>query len=274
MFVAGDNSDQQFNLPGRMSQYKIEAGSGQHIGDRQEQQDRVALFAAPKAPGTMMAILADGMGGHTGGALAAEQIINSARQLLDEFSPGAQTIENLLARIVHEAHSIIKLSSFSSEKNPHSTMVALVITPDQRAVWAHVGDSRLYIFEGPNCNFCTVDHSYVEKLVSEGKLSRQQAQDHPRANLLTNALGSHKKEPAITFGHRDKLQPGSTFMLCSDGLWHYFSVPEMGAAIAMNSPRGASEMLIRKARERAQGTGDNCSIAIVKLISAAKKLSG
>lgn len=271
LFGAGGNSDQQFNLPGRMSQYKLEAGSGQHIGDRREQQDRVALLAAPKAPGTMMAILADGMGGHTGGALAAEQIINSAQQLFNEYSPGSKTIEDLLGKIVHEAHSIIKLSSFSSEKEPHSTMVALVISPDQRAVWAHVGDSRLYFFEGPNCSHCTVDHSYGEKLISEGKLSRQQAQEHPHSRVLINALGSHKKEPIITFGHRDQLQPDNAFLLCSDGLWHYFSATEMGAAIAMNSPRGASEMLIRKARERADGKGDNCSMAIVKLLHPAKK---
>ncbi|MEO6353128.1 MAG: protein phosphatase 2C domain-containing protein [Oxalobacteraceae bacterium] len=249
-----------------MSQYKLEAGSGQHIGDRQEQQDRVALFAAPKAPGTMLAVLADGMGGRTGGALAAEQIINTAQQLFNEFSPGMETIEVLLGKIVHEAHSIIKLSSFSSEKEPHSTIVALVISPEQRAVWAHVGDSRLYLFDGPNCIHCTVDHSYVERLVSEGKLSRQEAKDHPLSNVLVSALGSHKSEPTITFGTHAKLHSGHAFLLCSDGLWHYFLEPEMGAAIAMNSPRSASEMLIRKSRERANGSGDNCSMAIVKLV--------
>ncbi|WP_025916426.1 PP2C family serine/threonine-protein phosphatase [Herminiimonas sp. CN] len=248
-----------------MSQYKLEAGSGQHIGDRQEQQDRVALFVAPRAPGTMMAVLADGMGGRTGGALAAEQIINSAQQLFNEFSPGLETVETLLSRIVHEAHSIIKLSSFSSEKEPHSTLVALVISPGQ-ATWAHVGDSRLYFFEGPNCSHCTVDHSYVEKLVAEGKLSRQEAINHPLSNVLTNALGSHQSEPTITFGQCDKLQPDTAFLLCSDGLWQHFSALEMGAAIAMNSPRSAAEMLIRKARERANGSGDNCSMAIVKLV--------
>ena len=71
-----------------MSQYKIEAGTGQHIGDRQEQQDRVALFAAPHAPGYMIAVVADGMGGKSGGALAAEQVVRTAKQLFGEFYPG------------------------------------------------------------------------------------------------------------------------------------------------------------------------------------------
>ncbi|MGH8808655.1 MAG: serine/threonine-protein phosphatase, partial [Noviherbaspirillum sp.] len=60
-----------------MSQYRIEAGTGQHIGDRKEQQDRTALFTAPKAPGYVMAIVADGMGGLSGGAFAAEQVIRT-----------------------------------------------------------------------------------------------------------------------------------------------------------------------------------------------------
>lgn len=259
--------DRQFNLPRRMSQYKIEAGTGQHIGDRKEQQDRTALFSAAKAPGYMMAVVADGMGGLTGGALAAEQVISSAKQLFQEFSPQTDQVEALLKRITHEAHSIIKLSSYSSEKEPHSTLVILILTPDRSAIWAHVGDSRLYRFSGPNFVDCTIDHSYVERLVSEGKLTRDEAKNHHLSNILVNVLGSHVNEPYVTIGRYDGLAAGDSFLVCSDGLWHYFSNAELGAAIAMNSPRQASEMLIKKARERACGAGDNCTLAIVKLVA-------
>src|SRR6476660_3494232 len=109
-----------------MSHYKIEAATGQHIGDRKEQQDRVALFAAPRAPGYMMAVLADGMGGLSGGALAAEQVIRTARQAFDLFSPQTDKVDNLLATIARDAHTIIKLTAISSEKLPHSTCVILV----------------------------------------------------------------------------------------------------------------------------------------------------
>src|SRR5579864_9162343 len=120
-----------------MSQYKIEAGTGQHIGDRTEQQDRTALFAAPRAPGYMMAVLADGMGGRSGGALAAEQLIATAKQLFDVFSPNNDTVEQLLRDIAQETHTVIKLSGFSSDKDPHTTMVALVLSPDGVATWGH-----------------------------------------------------------------------------------------------------------------------------------------
>jgi len=252
-----------------MSQYKIEAGTGQHIGDRKEQQDRTALFTAARAPGYVLAVVADGMGGMSGGALAAEQVIRTAKQTFDLFSPQTDDVGKMLETIAHDAHTIIKLTAFSSEKNPHSTMIALVITPDKSAVWAHVGDSRLYRFEGPNCAERTIDHSYVELLVREGKLSRDEAQNHRLSNVLVNALGSHEYEPQVTLRRYDGLKAGDAFLLCSDGLWHYFSDAELGAAIAMNSPRQASEMLIDKARERAGGAGDNCTLAIVKLVEPA-----
>lgn len=256
-----------------MSQYKIEAGTGQHIGDRKEQQDRTALFAAPKAPGYMMAILADGMGGLTGGALAAEQVIRTAKQVFEQFSPLTDDVESMLKTIAHEVHTVIKLSGISSEKQPHSTMVALVLTPEKTAIWAHVGDSRLYRFDGPNFAERTIDHSYVEKLVSESKLTREEAKNHRLSNLLVNVLGTSTSELFVTINRYDGLKAGDSFLLCSDGLWHYFTDIEFGAAIAMNTPREASEMLIKKARERAAGTtADNCTMAIVKLIAPPKEV--
>jgi PPM family protein phosphatase len=261
-----------------MSQYKIEAGTGQHIGDRSEQQDRTDIFGAPKAPGYMMAVIADGMGGRSGGALAAEQVIRTARMVFESFSPATENVETMLKTIGHEAHTIIKLTGLSSEKQPHSTMLVLVITPGKSAIWAHVGDSRIYRFDGPNLAERSIDHSYVEKLVSAGKLTPKEAKDHRLSNLLVNVLGSsnhgeHDGEPYVTIGRHDGLKAGDAFLLCSDGLWPYFTDSELGAAIAMNSPRLASEMLIKKVRERAKaGNADNCTLAIVKLVPAQKEI--
>jgi serine/threonine protein phosphatase PrpC len=250
-----------------VGQYKIEAGTGQHLGDRQEQQDRVALFAAPRAPGYMMAVIADGMGGRSGGALAAEQVVRTAKQAFDLFSPQTDNVEHLLESIARDAHTIIQLTAISSEKEPHSTMVALVITPERDAVWVHVGDSRLYRFSGPNFIERTIDHSYVERLVREGRVARADAQKHRLANVLLSALGTRGSELQVTIGRCRGLKPGDAFLLCTDGLWHYFSDAELGVAIAASSPRQASEMLIAKARERAAGIpADNCSLAIVKVV--------
>jgi len=250
-------------------QYKIEAGTGQHLGDRKEQQDRAALFAAPKAPGYMMAVLADGMGGKSGGALAAEQVIRSEQQLFEEFG-SEDDVSAIIEKIVRESHTVIQLSGISAEKEPHSTIVILIITPDNRAVWGHVGDSRLYRFAGANMIERTIDHSYVEKLVSENKITADEAKTHTLSNILVNVLGSSSAEPFITINEYSDLKPNDSFLLCSDGLWHYFTDRELGAVISANSPRVAAEMLINKARERAHGRGDNCTMAIVKLAKPPK----
>jgi serine/threonine protein phosphatase PrpC len=205
--------------------------------------------------------------------MAAEQVIRTAKQNFDLFSPLTDTIEKMVETIAHEAHTVIKLNAISSEKQPHSTMVILVLTPEKTAVWAHVGDSRLYRFSGPNCADRTVDHSYVEQLIAKGKLAREDAKDHKLANILVNVLGSPNADPFVTVGRHQGLKAGDAFLLCSDGLWHYFSDMELGAALAMNTPRLASEMLIKKARERAEGTiADNCTLAIIKLVEPPKEV--
>lgn len=255
-----------------MSQYKIEAGTGQHIGDRSEQQDRTALFAAPKAPGYMLAVIADGMGGLSGGALAAEQVISTAQQVFERFSPLTDDPKAILHTIAREADTVIKLSAISSDKKPHSTVVLLMITPQNTALWTHVGDSRLYYFEGPNCVKRTIDHSYLEQLKAENKLDEKSAKDPLLANLLVNVLGS-SNDFTLSINRREGLRAGDSFLLCTDGLWPYFSDAELGAAIAMNSARKACEMLITKARQRAAGSkADNCTLAIVKLIKPANEV--
>jgi len=252
-----------------MSQYKIEAGTGQHIGDRQEQEDRTALFAAPKAPGYMLAVLADGMGGHSGGALAAEQVIHTAKEIFERFSPLTDDPENILHTIAREADTIIKLSAISTEKRPHSTIVLLILTPEGKALWGHAGDSRLYRFEGPNFIQRTEDHTYQTLLAAQNKAQPASISNTTTSQLLTNFLGGKEKKVKLSVDSHAGLQIGDAFLLCSDGLWQYFSNAEFGAAIAAHPPRQACEMLIKKARERAVGTkADNCTLAIVKLSKA------
>lgn len=251
-----------------MSHYKIEAATGQHIGDRDEQQDRVALFAAPRAPGYMMAVLADGRGAGAGGSQAAEQVIRTAKQVFEQFSPLTDDVERMLADIAHEAHTVISLYRMTSGERPQSTMVALVITPGGVAHWAHAGNSRLYRFSGPNTAFRTVDHSYREKLIADGNLSRDDVNGDKLSRLLLNTLGGGSDNPTATPGHYAGLKAGDSFLLCSDGLSVYFSDAELGAAVGMRSPREASEMLIAKARERSAGRrADNCSLALVRLVA-------
>lgn len=241
----------------------IDACVAQHMGDRKEQQDRVVILPHQKQKGVALAALADGMGGHTGGTLAAEQVIHTAGTNLQHFAPAEEDAEQMLRSSLLEAHTMIKVSRYINEKEPHSTAVILLLQPG-RASWAHCGDSRLYRFRGERLVGRTTDHSYVEHLVAAGQITLEQAENHPQRNILMTSLGGYD-EPRIESGSTDDLAGGDSFLLCSDGLWAYFDEQELGGIIAGMTARQASEALIGRARERAGGNGDNVSLAIIKL---------
>lgn len=247
----------------------IDACVAQHQGDRQEQQDRVSLVPHPKGGGVALAVVADGMGGHTGGVLAAQQVIHTARNNLGQFSARTESPRGMLESSLHEAHMLIKASRFMNEKDPHSTAVMLLLQPG-KASWVHCGDSRLYRFRGDTPSFHTTDHSYVEQLVAKGKITPEQALVHPNRNILITSLGGNET-PRIDFGESEDLQAGDSFLLCSDGLWGYFGDAELGGVLAAYSAREASELLINRARARARGEGDNVSVVILKLVDAPAK---
>ena len=249
--------------------YQAEACVAKHVGDRTEQQDRAAVFAHPTRKGTLMAVLADGMGGHSGGAMAAEQVILKARQNFETFAPISESPPDLLRSIVDEAHIVIKLTRFTSEQDPHSTAVVFMLQPD-RADWAHCGDSRFYHFRNGALVTRSSDHSLVEELVRKGRLDAEGALRHPNRNVLLSCLGS-EREPRVDIGSATPLVGGDAFLLCSDGLWGYISEQEFGEVLASQSPRDAASTLIEMARHRARGGGDNISLAIVKLVEIAPK---
>lgn len=246
----------------------IDACSAQHIGDRQEQQDRVAIFAHSRAKGAVLATLADGMGGHTGGALAAEQVLHSAEQNFESTIPGPDSGREMLRSAIRDAHVGIKLSRYTSEQDPHSTACLLLVQAG-RADWAHCGDSRLYHFRNGRRISRTVDHSYVMDLVQKGFLTPAQAEQHPNKNVLVSCLGD-EEHPRVQTGEATPLVPGDCFLLCSDGIWAYFTDEELGRILKDYAPRQAAEVMINTARIRAQGRGDNCSLAIVRLREADK----
>lgn len=244
----------------------VDACAAQHQGDRKEQQDRVAIFPHPKRKGVALAVVADGMGGHTGGALAAAQVVHTSKTNLDHFSPADESPKELLQNSLLEAHTMIKASRFMNEKDPHSTAVMLLLQPGS-VTWAHCGDSRLYHFRGKELLARTVDHSYVESLVASGKITPIQALTHPNRNILLTSLGG-QDEPKLSLADFNDPLAGDAFVLCSDGLWAYFDDIEMATLVAENSAREACEILIDKARQRGRGNGDNISLAIVKLLEA------
>ena len=249
--------------------YRLSAATGLHKGDRPYQQDQVIMLAHPRVQGCVLAVVADGMGGHTGGVLAAQQVIHTSRNNLEQFSVRDEDPRDMLEASIKEAHMLIKASRFINEKDPHSTAVMLLLQPG-KVSWAHCGDSRLYRFRGDRLLFRTTDHSYVETLVAKGRITPEQALVHPNRNILLTSLGGNEP-PRIDYGEADDVQAGEVFVLCSDGVWGYFSDAELGSLVETYSAREACDRLIDRARTRAQGDGDNASLVVIKLLDAPQK---
>jgi PPM family protein phosphatase len=247
----------------RVSSFKVNVVTAQHIGDRHEQQDRVAIITSPRNPGALLAIVADGMGGRTGGRLAADQVVQTAENLFKDMTENDSTFRDMLLHLAAEAHTVIRLTAIAAEKEPHSTLCALIIKKNY-AIWAHAGDSRLYFFRGGRLLHRTADHTYAEQLRLEGRHDEADVAAGRFKNILVSALGINKK-PKVEIGEDSSLRAGDIFLLSSDGLWAYFEDDELVEILHQMPPREASEQLLSLARERAEGRGDNLSLAIIRL---------
>lgn len=247
-----------------MPRFKVTACTAEHIGDRPDQQDRVAVLTSPRHPNSVLAVVSDGMGGRSGGRMAADQVIATVSHLyrdLGEDDTGGPT--ELLRTMAEEAHTVIRLSALSSEKEPHATFVALLVRRDC-AAWAHAGDSRLYHFRDGRLMHRTEDHTYASYLRAQGRQEQAAEAERRYKHMLVSSLGLARR-PDLLIEDTDDLRSGDAFLLCSDGLWNFFSDDELGETLANLSPREASNELVSLARQRARGGGDNLSLAIVKL---------
>ena len=219
----------------------------------------------PRVAGCVMGVVADGMGGRSGGRKASDQVLLTARQLFERYAPAAESAGTLLHQLLEDAHTVIKLTAVSAEQEPHSTLAAFIMDPQGECTWIHAGDSRIYHFRNGRMVKRTLDHSYVQALIDRGDITEDEALEHPQGNILLGCLGMHSAAPPLELHQPPTLGPGDALLACSDGLWHYFTPQELGALIAEKSPREAVELLIAEARVRARGTGDNVSLVILKL---------
>lgn len=244
--------------------YRIVASTGLDPGDRSYQQDQLCLVAHPRENGCLLGVVADGMGGRSGGRKAADQVLLTAQQLFQRYDAHTDSAADFLEQLVQEAHLVIKLVAVSSAEEPHSTIAAFLLNPQGDCHWVHSGDSRLYHYRGARLVTRTFDHSYVQRLVDCGELSEDEARKDSRSNILISCLGG-ENPPEITHHEIARLKPGDTLLACSDGLWHHFSDTELGQILVNLTPREACEFLVQKARTRAAGRSDNISVIVVKL---------
>ena len=186
----------------------VQSASRTHVGlVRPINEDRVF-----DCPARGLWAVADGMGGHSGGDLAAQAVIDALRAQVDGDAPIDQAA--MLAAI-HTANAAIVRDNRSRSTDAGSTVVAAQIT-DRTATIAWVGDSRAYLIRDRTVRQISRDHSFVQDLIDAGLLTVAAAANHPRANVVTRALGiaEHVDIATVTI----ELERGDRLLLCSDGL--------------------------------------------------------
>ncbi len=235
----------------------------QHRGDRAEQQDRVAVIPSPISARCVLGVLADGVGGRSGARHAAEAVIRSARRSFARFDPARDSAHDFFERLVRDLHDLLRDDGARAGLSPHSTFAAVLLEPT-RAVWCHVGDSRVYRVRRGLPPRHTSDHRYERLLIEQGRLPPERARLHPQAARLVHCLGAaHRPRPTI--GSTRAIGADDCFVLCSDGIWEHLSTSEIADLATALPPRAAAGSMIDIARERARGNGDNCSVALLRV---------
>ncbi|WP_456271586.1 Stp1/IreP family PP2C-type Ser/Thr phosphatase [Bacillus sp. AK031] len=235
---------------------------------RQHNEDSVGIFN--NQGGDCLAVVADGMGGHRAGDVASSMTITKFEELWkaeEKIKTADQAEKWLQDKIKQINQEVFEHSRNHMECEGMGTTVVAAICTDNFATVVNIGDSRGYILNESGFNQLTEDHSLVNELVRSGQISKEDAEHHPRKNVLLRALGTEEKVEldikTIIFEEDDIL------FLCSDGLSNKVSQEEMEEILKSSEDLGLiGKKFISLANEN--GGEDNISLAIVKFPSESR----
>lgn len=239
-----------------MSKTKIAKATLQ--GDRRINQDR---YISIESEGIILLGLADGMGGHPKGEVAAQILTDTCNSFFLRTPLPIHSPKEFLHRLLQKAHENITAYGLDHKPaiKPRTTAVVALIQ-DGILRWAHAGDSRLYIFRNGHTLHRTLDHSYVQQLEQHGLIGPDQLETHPQRNYVTRCLGGNISSPEITVSKSLRLNDGDIILLCSDGLWTHTKEQVMAERLTGDTPLNISiNTLVKEASEAAAPRSDNVS---------------
>ena len=226
---------------------------------RKSNQDYTATFTNQK--NQLLALLADGMGGHQAGDIASRQAVEEIgiaweATMIDDSEKAVQWflqhIQQTNQRIFEKGQSQPTLSGMG-------TTLEVVTLLDNHLALAHVGDSRIYLFREQRLIALTEDHSLVNALLKSGEITQEMAENHPRKNIITRSLGMPGSLEVDVAIHR--IEDHDQLLLCSDGLTNMVSEPKITQILLeAASLQDASQRLIEEAN--AKGGLDNITVLL------------
>ena len=231
-------------------------------GAREVNQDRIAYTYSRE---TLLLVIADGMGGHVGGEIAAQIAV---RLFIERFQQEAKPILRNPLKFIQDtmlrAHAALGsyANQFSMLETPRTTCVACLVQAGH-AYWAHVGDSRLYLFRQGGLIGATKDHSKVQYLVDQGIIGADEIVQHPDRNKIFSCLGG-LVDPVIDLSRRTPLRNGDVVVICTDGMWSVFTQREIADWLTSTPILTTAPQMMREGEKRGGADGDNLSAIVVR----------
>lgn len=224
---------------------------------REENQDRAAIYTTPLGA---LLVVADGVGGLSGGALAAQTAVEGYGSFLASVDSGTDP-NTALQRATQTVNQAICDNQVTTKQSMGSTVV-LALVRGTTAHIGHAGDSRAYLIREDTMSRLTRDHSIVQKMVDRGIISDAQSRSHPDASVLTRSLGQKTMELELS---ETKLAAGDALLLCSDGLWAYVeedALRETASSHLLTAEQSAEALLCRALEA---GGADNIGIIFFRV---------
>lgn len=229
---------------------------------RNSNQDYTATFVNQK--GKLLALLADGMGGHQAGDIASRQAVQEIGEAWEdnEIENSEKAVQWFIQQIQAANQTLFEQGQSDMTLSGMGTTLEAVTILGKQVALAHVGDSRIYVARGSQLLPLTEDHSLVNELLKSGEITQEMAMNHPRKNIITRSLGMPGNLEVDVAIH--EIQAGDRLLVCSDGLTNMLSEASIGQ-ILFEAPslKEASHKLIDEANR--QGGLDNITVLLINL---------
>ena len=228
------------------------------LGDRKGNEDRVGYSYSRDV---LLMTVADGMGGHADGEVAAEIAITEiTRRFQQEARNKLRKPSEFLVSAIQSAHRAIVSHAVAHNllECPRTTIVACIVQ-NGSAFWAHAGDSRLYVMRKGALAAATQDHSRVQMMIDAGEITQEMAARHPERNKIFSCLGG-VVPPQIATGREFPLEPGDTIILSTDGFWAQIPANILGSMLMKQPLVDLMPGLMGEAHRRARGESDNLTV--------------
>ncbi len=235
-----------------MSSTNINLWGKSHIGYRRKNnEDRFLIYEMPEIT---ILVVADGVGGHTGGEIAAQLVIDTFQEYKFSKNNLQQDLGIALfkaeKRIHHKVHENPDLDGMGT------TITTAAIYKD-KIFWRHVGDSRMYLLHDKKFKQITTDHTFIQDLIDDGTITLEKAKTHPLKNMLDQCVGCEEIKP--DYGEFN-IEKNDRLMLCSDGLTKHLSDLQIESILKTDSIQNAGQQMIQAALE--MGGTDNVTVII------------